>query len=611
MYLKALLLLGKVLKSQNISNFMIRQPIITVLGHVDHGKTTLLDYIRGTTLAQREAGKITQHIGATEVPLGTLKKVCGGLLEAFKLDFTIPGLLFIDTPGHEAFTNLRKRGGSIADLAVLIIDINQGIQPQTKEAIQILKTFKVPFVIAATKIDVIPNWKSKEKTFIVNLKQQSQSAKENYEKKFYRLLGSLSELGFNANIYNQVDDYAKNVAIIPVSGQTGEGVAELLAIIAGLSQKFLKGKLNVNVNKPAEGTILEIKDEKGMGTTADVIIYAGSLNKDDTIIIGGANEVFSTKIRSLLKPEPLSEIRDNKSRFKHVDRIVAASGIKILATDLDKALAGAPFASARNVEQEEKAKRKILDEIENVLVETEDVGIILKADTLGSIEAAANLLSQKDIPIKRADIGHITKQDILEASSQKNEGKAFSFVLGFNVKCSDNMQKEADKEKVPVICHPVVYKIVEDYAERVEQIKKQIELEKLSGLTWPGKFRILSQYIFRQSNPAVFGVEVLAGKLKKNTHIMNKEGVVIGLIKAIEDSGKKIEELKRGEQAALSVSGVTIGRNAEGNDEMYIDISESAFRRLKDVKKLLAGDEKQVLKEVADIHRREKEFWGI
>ncbi|MBT3940627.1 translation initiation factor IF-2 [Candidatus Woesearchaeota archaeon] len=588
---------------------MIRQPIITVLGHVDHGKTTLLDYIRGTTLAQREAGKITQHIGATEVPIGTLQKVCGGLLEVFNLKFTIPGLLFIDTPGHEAFTNLRKRGGSIADLAVLIIDINQGIQPQTREAIQILKTFKVPFIVAATKIDMLMGWKARDKTFLVNLKQQSAQAKESYDKKFYKLLGELAEMGFDSNIYNQVDDYSKTIAIVPVSGHTGEGIAELLAILTGLAQKFLHDKLEVDIKKPAKGTILEIKEEKGMGTTADVIIYEGSMTKDDTIIVGGT-DVFDTKIRSLLKPVPLAEIRDKKSSFKHVDRVVAAAGIKILAPDLDKALAGAPFASGRNEQEVEAAKRQILDEIEEVLVETADIGIILKADTLGSIEAAANLLNQKGLPIKRADIGNITKQDILEASSQKAEIGA-GFVLGFNVKCSDGMQKEADKEKVPVICHPVIYKIVEEYEEQLEVLKKAKELEKLQGITWPGKFKIIPQYVFRQSNPAIFGVEVSAGKLKANTDIINQDGEIVGHIKSIEDSGKKLEELKQGEEAALSVKKMIIGRNVEPGEELYIDVPESSYKKLKEVKKLLTGPEKVVLKEIAEIHRRTKEIWGI
>jgi translation initiation factor 5B len=251
---------------------MIRQPIITVLGHVDHGKTSLLDFIRGTTVASREAGAITQHVGASSVPLEVIQKLCGPLLEKFKIKFTIPGLLFIDTPGHEIFTNLRKRGGSVADMAIVVIDIMQGIQPQTKEAIQILKTFKVPFVVAANKIDLIQNWKTHTLIFTQNFEKQMAATKEQFEKKFYNLVGQLSEVGFDSDLYTKVDDYKKKVAIVPVSAKTGEGVAELLALISGLTQKFLESSLKVEVKGPAKGTILEIKEEKGLGTTADVII---------------------------------------------------------------------------------------------------------------------------------------------------------------------------------------------------------------------------------------------------------------------------------------------------------------------------------------------------
>ena len=256
---------------------MIRQPIVTVLGHVDHGKTSVLDYIRGTTIASKEAGRITQHIGATEVPLETIKNICGELLHTFNLKFTIPGLLFIDTPGHEAFTNLRKRGGSIADIAIVVIDITQGIQPQTREAIDILKTFKVPFVVAANKVDLIRNWKSHDKVFTKNYAMQTPIVKEYFDKQFYKLLGQLSEQGFNSNLYNKVDDYRKTIAIIPISAKTGEGMSELLALLTGLSQKFLEDNLKTEIEGPAKGAVLEVKEVQGIGTTADAIIYDGTL----------------------------------------------------------------------------------------------------------------------------------------------------------------------------------------------------------------------------------------------------------------------------------------------------------------------------------------------
>ncbi len=587
---------------------MIRQPIITVLGHVDHGKTTLLDWIRGTTLAQREAGLITQHIGATEIPLDTVRKVCGDLMFT-NLKFTIPGLLFVDTPGHEAFANLRKRGGSIADLAILVVDINQGVQPQTKEAIDILKTFKVPFILAANKLDVVTGWKLHNKLFIKNIEKQIPSVKENYEKRFYKLIGDVSELGFTVDLYTNIQDYSKSVAVVPISAKTGEGVAELLALATGLSQRFLSKRLEIDPKKPAKGTILEIKEEKGMGTTADVIIYDGSLTEDDTIIVGGIDRLVETKIRSLLKPLPLAEIRDKKSRFKNVKEVVAATGIKIIAPNLKDAIAGAPFASARNEKQIKTAKEEIAKEISEVLIETQEEGVILKADTLGSLEAASNLFKQKEIPIKRAAIGNINKNDVAAAAANE---PLKAFVLGFNVKASSSVQKDAEKSKVIILSEPVIYKLVEKYEKELEKIAKRLEIEQLQGLIWPAKIRILSQYIFRQCNPAVFGVEVIAGKLKPGVKLMTEEGVIVGAVKTLEDQGKKLEELKMNQQAAISVPGLTIGRQVDGDDILYVDQSEASYRLLKGrARKHLKKSDVEILKELAEIKRKERSTWGI
>lgn len=526
-----------------------------------------------------------------------------------KIKFTIPGLLFIDTPGHEAFANLRKRGGSIADMAILVVDINQGLQPQTKEAIDILKTFKVPFIIAANKVDVLPGWKLHNNLFIKNLDKQLQSAKEAYEKKFYNIIGQISELGFEVDIYTKVENYAKTVAVVPISAKTGEGVAELLALITGLSQKFLSKELEIKPDEPAKGTILEIKEEKGMGTTADVVIYDGSLTKDDTIIVGGIDRLVQTKIRSLLKPLPLSEIRDKKSRFKNIDKVVAATGVKIIAPDLKDAIAGAPFASARNEKQIEAARKEIIKEISEVLIETQEEGVILKADTLGSLEASSNLFRQKEIPIKRAAIGEINKNDVAAAASNE---PLKAFVLGFNVKASDTVRKDAEKSKVVVLSEPVIYKLLEKYEDEIDKIKHRLEIEQLKGLVWPAKIKILSQYIFRQSNPAIFGVEVIAGKLTPKVELITEDGLVVGEIKSIEDQGKKLEELNMGNQAAVSVQGLTIGRQADGGDILFVNQTENSFRLLKGAaKKHLRKADIEVLKELAEIKRKDNSAWAI
>ncbi len=586
---------------------MIRQPIITVLGHVDHGKTSVLDYIRGTTLAQREAGKITQHIGASEIPIEVVKKMCGDLM--FKVEFTIPGLLLIDTPGHEAFANLRKRGGSIADLAVLVIDISQGVQPQTKEAIEILKTFKVPFVVAANKVDLINSWKTHDKVFLKNLQKQLSDAKQHFENKFYNLVGQLSNIGFNSNMYNKIENYAKEIAIVPISAKTGEGIAELLALLAGLSQKFLKDKLALH--KECKGTILEIKEEKGLGTTADVVVYDGVLKTGDYLVIGGIDDVIKTQVKALLKPLPLSEIRDKKSKFKHVNEVQAATGVKVVANDLDKAIAGAPLASAETKEKLAKAEQELIKEVQDVLIETDDAGIILKCDTLGSLEAVSNMLQKRGILIRTANIGDVNKTDVIRAKGTQEIDPMNAFILAFNVKTQDGAEQLAKDSKIPIISDAVVYKLVEKYEEEIEKKKKEAELQKLQGLMWPAKFKILQGYVFRQSNPAVFGVEVMAGKLKPGTPVLNKDLKLVGDIKTIEDQGEKKEELRHGQQAAISVKGLTIGRQAKEGDVMYVDISEEDFRNWKENKQFLNGAEVELLKELAEKRRKANPVWGI
>ena len=590
---------------------MIRQPIITVLGHVDHGKTSVLDYLRGSTLANRESGNITQHIGATEVPLEKIKSICGNLLDAFNLKFNIPGLLFVDTPGHEAFTNLRKRGGSIADMAILVIDINQGLQPQTIEAIEILKSYKVPFIIAANKVDLIYGWKSESNIFIKNFIQQDENTKNNFNDKFYKILGQLSENGFDSNLYNKVEDYSKTLSVIPVSAKTGEGIPEILAMITGLSQKFLKDKLEINPDSNCKGTILEIKTEQGKGTTADVIIYDGHIKHNDNLLLGGISSVIDTKVKALLKTKALSEIRDQKSSFDTVEQVNAASGVKIIANKLDEAIPGAPIYSYNTNKERDELKEKILSEIDQILVETEEDGVLLKADTLGSIEAAIKLFTKYEIPIKSAIIGDINKKDIVKAESTKESGSIYGMVLAFNVKIDDETKNYAEQKNIPVILNNVIYKVVEEYEEIIDKIKKQKELEKISDLVFPGKLQIMNQYIFRKSGPAIFGGEVVKGIIKPNIKLINSEGELVGTIKSIEDKGKSIKEMKKNESYALSVNGMNIGRNVTESEILYSDITERQFRLLKDNKKFLNSDDIELLKEIAIIKRKSDETWGI
>jgi len=407
----------------------LRQPIITFMGHIDHGKTSLQDFIRQTSTAQQEAGKITQHIGCSNITLETVKKLCGKLLDTLKLKLTIPGLLFIDSPGHAAFTSLRKRGGNLADIAILVIDINEGVMLQTLECIDILKQYKTPFIIALNKIDLIPGWQPKNTFLIQDISSQSETIQKILDTKLYELVGKLSELSFNAERFDRVEDYTKQIAIVPTSAKTGEGIPELLMVLTGLAQKFMEQRLNVNIEGNARGTVLEVKEDKGRGKTIDVIIYNGTLKKNDTVVIGTLTDPISTKVKALLEPLPLKDIRDKKTKFTNVSKVSAATGIKISAPDIENVVAGMPLISCSKIEIE-KVKQEIKKEVEEVIIETDKEGIVIKADSLGSLEAVIKLLKEKNISVKRASIGDISNQsDIERASKQFRDLK--KSVVGF------------------------------------------------------------------------------------------------------------------------------------------------------------------------------------
>lgn len=577
----------------------IRQPIVSVLGHVDHGKTTLLDKIRGTSVAQREAGKITQHIGATEVPIDVIYQICGKLI---KRKFKVPGLLFIDTPGHEAFTTLRARGGSLADLAVLVIDINEGIMPQTVESINILKRYRTPFVIAANKIDLIFGWKNCEnEPFIIAIQKQKERVQREIDEKIYSIVEKLYEMGFSAERYDRISDFTQNVAIIPISAKLGIGIADLLLVLVGLAQKFLERNLRTEEG-PGEGTVLEVKEERGLGKTIDVIVYSGTFRKGDTIVVGSTSEPIVSKIKAILKPKPLDEMRDPRDRFLSVKEVHAAAGIKIAAPNLENALPGSPVIVAN--ENIQDVVNRVKKE-SGINIELQEEGVVIKADALGSLEALAYELKQEGIPIKKADIGDISKRDIVDSLTIRNP--IYRVILGFNVRILPEAEKEA--HKIKIFTNNVIYKIIEDYKEWIEKKKRELEAEKRMEITFPGKFKILPEYVFRLSKPAIVGVRVLGGRIRVGQRILREDGRVVGRIKSIRKDDTNVLEAVMGEEVAIAIDDVTIGRQLKAGEVYYIDIPEAHARKL--FKMNLSYEEQQVLEEIAQIKRKEKPFWGL
>ncbi|HDJ84114.1 MAG TPA: translation initiation factor IF-2, partial [Desulfurococcaceae archaeon] len=445
----------------------LRQPIVVVLGHVDHGKTTLLDKIRGTAVVKKEPGEMTQHVGASLVPSSVIEKIAEPLKRVIPFKLEIPGLLFIDTPGHELFANLRKRGGSVADIAVLVIDINEGVMPQTVESIEILKSRNVPFVIAANKIDKIPGWKpNPDEPFMSTIRKQNPKVVKKLEDMIYTLVGQLANYGVYSERFDRVRDFMKTIPIVPVSAKTGEGLPELLAVLAGITQRYMSERLRF-AEGPARGVVLEVKEEPGYGTTIDVIIYDGVIKKHDLIVLEGINGPIATKVRALLMPRPLTDIRMAKGELRPVDEVYAAAGVRIAAPGLDEALAGSPLYVVPDESKVDEFKKRVSEEVGLVRFRRDINGVVVKADTLGVLEALVNALNKKGIAVRLADVGPLTKREVLEAAIVAKNDRYLGVVLLFNVKALPEAEELARKEDVKIFRHNIIYKLIEEYEEWV------------------------------------------------------------------------------------------------------------------------------------------------
>jgi len=586
----------------------IRSPIVSVLGHVDHGKTTLLDFIRGSTIAAKEAGGITQHIGATEIPIDTIENICGDFISKLTIQKDIPGLFFIDTPGHEAFTSLRKRGGALADLAILIVDINEGFKPQTYEALNILKMYKTPFIIAANKIDKLFGWEShKNQSFSKSFANQAQNVQLELDKQVYELVGILHKEGFQSERFDRISDFSSQISIIPISAQFGEGIIELLAMLLGLAQEYLTEQLKIEENSPAKGTVLEIKEEIGLGVTIDTIIYDGILKKNDEIALMETGDVLTTKIRSILRPLPLEEMRDSKKKFKKVDEVVAAAGIKIAAPNLDNVISGSPLRVAKDGH----AKEEILQEMEDITIHTNDNGVMAKADTLGSLEALVNLLKDMDIPIRTAEIGDVSKRDVINASIVQQEDPSHGVIIAFNVKLHPSAQEELDNSNIKLFSGNVIYQITEEYEEWIKEKEKEQRKKWLDAIIKPAKIRIIPKLIFRQSKPAIAGIEVLSGTVKQGFSLLNDNGDIVGVIESMQDKGDNLPSINRGQKIAMAIKDAVAGKDFEEGDNLYIDIPEKHYKILeRELKDKLSEDEFETLNEVLTIKRKVDPDWG-
>jgi translation initiation factor 5B len=581
----------------------IRHPIVSVMGHVDHGKSTILDMIRGTEVVSREAGGITQHIGATDVPIDTIYKLCGPLIGDHK--FSVPGLLFIDTPGHYSFVTLRTRGGALADLAVLVIDINEGLKPQTIESINILKKFRTPFLIAANKIDLIPGWRHEEwKTFSEAIAAQDPRVAAELEEKIYNLSGKIfDKCGLSADRFDKITDFTKTVAMVPISGKYGEGLPDLLLMLVGLAQRFLGEDLRTEEG-PGEGTVLEVKEERGIGTAIDSIIYRGTIKVGDQIVVSSVkDEPIVAKVKGLQRPRPLDEIRDPTQRFERAKEVSAAAGIRIIAQGLETAMAGGTIRVVKG--NLEELKDEIRKESQ-IKVELAGEGIIVRGDAIGSLEAFAFEAKQDDLPIRKIDIGNVTRKDVVEASHFADP--LHRAIFAFNVTINEDARSEALSSGIKIFENDVMYRLLEDYRTWCKERTKEVEVEQRLEIVFPGKIVIMRDHIFRVSKPAIVGVRVLAGRIRPGQGLIRQDGKEVGKIKSIRSGEESLKEAIAGAEVAISIDDAIVGRQIDAEDILLVDIPESHAHELASY--ALKQDEIEALEQLAVIKRKEKPFWG-
>jgi translation initiation factor 5B len=534
-----------------------RSPIGVIMGHVDVGKTKLLDKIRGTNVQDNEAGGITQQIGATYFPFDSLMNRISVIRESSKLLKTVPGLLMIDTPGHESFTNLRSRGSSLCDIAVLVVDLMHGMEPQTRESLEMLRSRKTPFLVALNKVDRLYDWHPIKDNGIRESFEKNPQCLPEFNKRLAEIQLQFNELGINTTLYWDNKNFLKTVSLVPTSAHSGEGIPDLLMLLLQLTQKHMAERLKVD-RKILEATVLEVKVVEGLGTTIDVILVNGELHEGDRIVICGLSGPIVTTIRALLTPKPMREIRV-KGEYLHLKTVTAAQGIKISAPDLDNAIAGSPLYRVTNAQEEEDAKDMVMQDLAQLLASLDKTGkgVYVQASTLGSLEALLSFLKSSKIPVSGIGLGPVHKKDIMKASVMLEHAKEFACILAFDVKVSPEAAEIAESMGVRIFCADIIYHLQDMFNRYIEQVREEQKRALADKVIFPARFRIMKDHVFNSCDPIVVGIEVLEGILKPGSPlvcVLDNQKIDVGRLASIEKEGKSVSEARKGDNVAVKIS---------------------------------------------------------
>lgn len=575
----------------------LRCPIVVIMGHVDTGKTKLLDKIRKTNVQEGEAGGITQQIGATYFEQSTLIKQTEKLNVTEKFNITIPGMLIIDTPGHESFANLRSRGSSLCDVAILVVDLMHGLEQQTIESLKMLTARGVPFVIALNKIDRCYQWKTCKDTPIRDaLKEQPDNTISEFRTRATNAKVELAEQGVNSNIYWEMgeDDWENSdfIPLVPTSAITGEGVQDVLMLLCQMAQRKVWKQLMWHANLQA--TVLEVKAIDGLGMTVDVLVVNGTLREGDKAVFCTLDGPIVTEIRGLLTPPPSREMRV-KSEYIHHKEVKGALGVKVIGNGLEKVMAGTPVMVIGPNDEEEDIKAEVMSDLSSLQdkLSTDTKGVMVYASTLGALEALLQFLredTKPPIPVSQIGIGTIHKRDVTKISIMNEKGcSEYATILAFDVPVEKEAREHATLMNVRIFTADIIYHLFDQFTKFMEELTERRRQEAAEIAVFPCICRVLPQHIFNQKDPIILGMEVVEGILKVGTPLCVPalEGLHIGKVISIEMNGKEQETAKKGSSVAVKIvnegnPNLTYGRQFDASHSLYSTLTRASIDALKE-----------------------------
>ena len=476
-----------------------RPPVVTIMGHVDHGKTTLLDYIRKSNVASGEAGGITQEIGA------------------YQVDYNGKKITFIDTPGHAAFTEMRARGASVTDIVIIIVAADDGVMPQTREAIDHAKAAKVPIIVCINKID-------------------------KPEANIDRVMTGLVEAGLTP------EEWGGDTLVTKISAKTGEGVDLLLENILLIAEM---GELKANPNRYATGAVLESKMDKHVGPVATLLINNGTLRLGDPIVVG----ISYGKVRTLKNDLGEDIVEALPSMPVEVTGLssVPSAGDKFMAFETEKQ--AKQIASDRALREKEgnadtnRTGMSLEDLFGQINEGLKEINVILKTDTNGSLEAVRSSLEKIEVEgvkinIIRGAVGGITESDIVLA------GASNAIVIGFNVRGNNKVNDMAKEYNIEIRLYDIIYKVVEDMEKAMKGMLEPIYEEKVTGT-------LEVRQLFKFSKVGMIaGCHVTSGIIKNNDKArVVRDGIVIynGSIKTLQHEKDQVKEISKDRDCGLTL----------------------------------------------------------